>query len=118
MMKEDNRTTESFSAQEDLQELEEQALEGVTGGGLRSGLKGFFKGCIACGAPKGKSNSEASNGQSNPLARDADLYPISNEDRALADKMERTAAWVDKLPFPAQSPPQSPDRGSLGSTGR
>ena len=60
MTNDDKQTTESFSAQEGLQELEEQALEGVTGAGSFTGFfKGLFKGCITCGAPKGTSNSEA-----------------------------------------------------------
>jgi hypothetical protein len=43
MMNDDKQTTESFSAQEGLQELEEQALEGVTGGGFFSKLF-----CFSC----------------------------------------------------------------------
>ena len=57
MTNDGKQTTESFSAQEGLQELEEQALEGVTGGGR---FTNFLKSCIACGAPKGTETGHAS----------------------------------------------------------
>jgi hypothetical protein len=61
MTNDDKQTTESFSAQEGLQELDEQALEGVTGAGSFTGfVKGLFKGCITCGAPKGTETGHAS----------------------------------------------------------
>jgi hypothetical protein len=64
MMNDDKQTTESFSAQEGLQELDEQALEGVTGAGSFTGfVKNLFKGCIACGAPKPASEPSGSNGK-------------------------------------------------------
>jgi hypothetical protein len=45
----DKQASVPFSPQESTAELEEQALEGITGGGK---FKNFIKGCFACGAPK------------------------------------------------------------------
>jgi hypothetical protein len=45
----DKQASVPFSPQVSTTELEEQALEGITGGGK---FKNFIKSCFACGAPK------------------------------------------------------------------
>ena len=55
MINNDKQGAVPFSPQESAPELEEQALEGVTGGGR---ITNFLKGCIACGAPKGPGIAE------------------------------------------------------------
>jgi hypothetical protein len=48
MTNDDKQGTVPFSPKESALELDEQTLEGITGGGIID----FLKGCIACGAPK------------------------------------------------------------------
>ena len=55
-MNDDMQGAVPFSPQESALELEEQALEGVTGGGR---FTNFLKGCVACGAPKASETPEA-----------------------------------------------------------